>query len=466
MTLISEIMGEVREGPRASLSEILQGIERHVRRFVVLDPNQATAVILWTAHTHVFAAADCTPYLSITSATKQTGKTRLLEVLESLVREPWLTGRTTAAALVRKVDSKRPTLLLDESDAAFGGEPEYTEVLRGVLNTGYRRSGRVSVCTTAANTVVDFSTFCPKAIAGIGKLPDTVADRSIPIRLRRRRWDEPVQRWRERAGKGSAAPVKASLEAWAKDVNLREARPALPDELSDRAQDCWEPLLAIAEAAGEDWPERARRAAVVLQGEKPSDESIAVELLTDVREAFREAGEPEVMATSALRDALVAMSHRPWAVWGRTGKPVTQHTVARWLSEFGVVTTVAKVGKRSTRVYVRATLEDPWTRYLPTASKPRNPAPDSLAEPAKTGRNQPVQVTTPETPNEPRDTGGGYEVTGDDREPGDVDTRCPLCGVEQCDGLCDPKLRMLHETIGITGIKVIGPDDPDGGDDF
>ena len=33
----------------------------------------------------------------------------------------------------------------------------------------------------------EFKVFCPKALAGIGKLPDTLEDRSISIELRRKR---------------------------------------------------------------------------------------------------------------------------------------------------------------------------------------------------------------------------------------------------------------------------------------
>ncbi len=128
------------------LAGLLDDLAAYVRRYVVLDDAQLTALTLWTFHTHVFDAADATPYLSVTSAEKESGKTRLLEVLELVAARPWLTGRVTAAVLARKVDKETPTLFLDESDAAFGGEKEYAETLRGMLNTGYRRGGRSSLC--------------------------------------------------------------------------------------------------------------------------------------------------------------------------------------------------------------------------------------------------------------------------------------------------------------------------------
>jgi len=201
--------------PGISLAEALDHVQAFLPRFVVCSTEQAVVLTLWIAHTHAIEAAECTPYLQITSATKRAGKTRLLEVLDPLVARPWLTGRTSAAALVRKIESERPTLLLDESDAAFGGEKEYAETLRGVLNTGYRASGKTTVCAGQGTRITarDFKTFCPKAIAGIGQLPSTVMDRSIPITLRRRKADEPCERWRARDGQREAAPLREAVAA-------------------------------------------------------------------------------------------------------------------------------------------------------------------------------------------------------------------------------------------------------------
>src|SRR5262249_31655254 len=107
------------------------------------------------------------------SATAESGKTRVLVVLKQLVRDPWFTGRVSAAVLVRKVDAKRPTLLLDESDAAFNGEKDYAEALRGILNTGYQRNGVVSLCVGQGANIAykDFSTFSPEGHRGHRETP-------------------------------------------------------------------------------------------------------------------------------------------------------------------------------------------------------------------------------------------------------------------------------------------------------
>jgi hypothetical protein len=359
------------------LAEILQAVVAFVRRFVVVTADQAVTVALWVAHTHVIDAFDCTPYLQVTSATKRAGKTRLLEVIEWLVARAWLTQRVSAAALVRKVDAVHPTLLLDESDAAFKGDKEYAEALRGLLNSGYRRSGKATICVGqgAALSYKDFSTFCAKAIAGIGDLPDTVADRSIAIALRRRTQDEPCDRWRERDGKADATPIGRQLVAWA-DKGILEAlrarRPELPTALDDRLADVWEPLLAIAELAGGPWPARARSAAVALAGRR-EDTDHTVELVRDVDDILA-TWTPDVIPTKTLLDELVSRDDRPWATWRKDDKPMTARGLAQLLGPLGIHSDRHETPEGRLRGYRSDAFTDAITRYLPShVSKCPNP---------------------------------------------------------------------------------------------
>ena len=230
---------------------LLDDVRDFIRRFVVLDDAQAVAVTLWAAHTHVFDAFGCTPYLAISSPEKRSGKTRLLEILELLVREPLPTANISDAALFRVIDERKPTLMIDEVDAIFGKKAREREELRGIVNAGYRRGATTHRMGGSNNTTLQtFSVFCPKAFAGIGdSLPETVADRSIPIRLKRRTRDEPVERFRRREVEPEGIELGARLAEWLEPQHdyLVDSRPALPDELDDRAQDVWEPLLAVAD---------------------------------------------------------------------------------------------------------------------------------------------------------------------------------------------------------------------------
>src|SRR5215216_1207340 len=363
--------------------ELLVNLIGFIRRFVALSDAQGDIVALWAVHTHALDAADCTGYLSITSAEKRSGKTRLLEVLALLVALAWLTGRVTPAVLVRKVAAETPTLLLDESDAAFKGDREYAETLRAVLNSGFRRGGVASLCVgQGANlSYQDFAVFGPKAIAGIGKLPDTVADRSIPIELRRRRPGEVVERFRLRKAGPEALPLQRAAAAWAEAnvTTLAEAEPELPDELDDRAQDIIEPLLAIADEAGGEWPERARRAAVeLLSGEGREDsDSLGVRLLKDLRAVFEEE-RADRLATGALLAKLHKMEEAPWA--SLRGEPLDARGLARFLKPYGVKPEQLRINEDKVRGYRRASFEDTWSRYVPDDYPPEEDSAPSPSE--------------------------------------------------------------------------------------
>ena len=347
---------------------LLDEVSAFIRRFVSLVNAEALVLALWIVHTHTVAAAECTPYLSITSAEKQSGKSRLLEVLEKVVANPWYTGRVTAAVLYRKIDAEAPTLLLDESDAAFRSGEEYAEALRGILNTGHRRGGKATCCVGqgGALSYQDFSTFSPKAIAGIGKLPDTVADRSIPIRLKRKARGETVERFRPRKVRTESGQLRERLEAWgAQNVErLRELTPGLPEELSDRQQDGSEPLLAIADLAGSEWPEAARRALVSLCcGAQAVNDSMGTQLLSDIQQIFK-SQDTDRLPSTELTGALAEIETSPWIEWNH-GKAITPPALARLLRPFGITPHNIRIAEKTPKGYETADFQDAWVRYLP-----------------------------------------------------------------------------------------------------
>lgn len=362
-------MGALHSDQRIDVegAALLNIVMAFVRRYVVLSEKAAVAVALWIVHTYAIEAAEATPYLNITSAEKRSGKTRLLEVLSLLVARPWPTPRATAAVLVRKLARGMPTLLLDESDAAFRGNREYAEALRAVLNAGWRRGGAACLLVKKGGDWLpqDFTVFGPKAIAGIGRLPDTVADRSIPIVLKRRAPNEQVERFRWREAREAAGPLRERLEQWtsANLDTLAEARPQIPTDLDDRAADGWEPLLAIADAVGGGWPERARRAAVALSaGEEREEDSLGVRLLRDIQLVFTERG-TDRLSSEDLVAALNEMDEAPWG--DLRGKPLDKRSLARRLRPYEIRPKQVRVGDRTLKGYKREFFHDAWGRYIP-----------------------------------------------------------------------------------------------------
>jgi len=174
---------------------LLNDVEALVRRYVVLSLEESAAVTLWCVHTHAVEALGVTPYLAVTSAEKGSGKTQLLEVLELLVARPWPTGSVSAATLARKIDVERPTLLLDESDAAFKGDLEFPR-FGGHLLTEFAQSGRMSVDAKdpavfsgvplgSCEAVAEQRSFGPAARSGARGLAAVVAELVGPARRRR-----------------------------------------------------------------------------------------------------------------------------------------------------------------------------------------------------------------------------------------------------------------------------------------
>lgn len=352
-------------------AQLLDAVATHYRRYVVLTPFQADTLALWTAHTHTMEAADTTPYIHPTSAEKESGKTRTAEVAATMVSAPLSAESISPAALARSVD-RGVTLLLDEADTIFrrGPASESAELLRGVLDSGWRRGGQyVRMVGQGADMQPHaFQTFGPKMIIGIGALPGTLASRSIAITLRRRRRDtEPLEPFRFRKAAREGDVLRQRLATWgsAHSATLRSAEPTAPDELGDRMQDSWEPLLAIADLAGGDWPERARRAAIELSAARHEDaESLGVRLLHDLRDVF---GDAQRKTTSELVQSLIAIEGAPWADLpgrgSRAGRSIDKQVLARLLRPYGVAPQQLKEDGQNLRGYKAASLADPWARY-------------------------------------------------------------------------------------------------------
>jgi uncharacterized protein DUF3631/uncharacterized protein DUF3854 len=410
------------DGPIPTTADVLDAAREFVRRFVILSEHEYDATALWIAHSYAFDAAYATPYLLIVSPAKKSGKTRLLEVLRPIVARPWNAVSPSEAALFRKIEQDRPTLLLDEIDAIFGAHSERTEPLRAILNAGNRPDFTIPRCVGDGSNqrVVDFSVYCPKALAGIntGRLPDTITDRSIRLSLKRKTRGETVERFRPRHVEPTAKRLCAALAAWAHDAmpRLAAADPVLPDELDDRASDAWEALFAIADDASGDWPKRARKSAKRLSGDESSDDdSTAVAVLAAVRDVFVANG-TDRLPTNTILDAL-NVKDSPFAGWNN-GKGINARDLAYRLAPFGVEPDVMRMGETTARGYLRSDLTDPWTRYLRDLSvTPVTTAAQSQI-PGVSIRNKTADVADSEEAANPHSRANVADVADESRENG------------------------------------------------
>lgn len=342
-------------------ASMVAGMYKIIAQHVIADPPTICAAVLWTVHTYCMDALTVSPLAHISAPEMRCGKTVLLTAMMRLVHRPLAVASISPAAIFRTVERWAPTLGIDEVDAFLKDNEE----ARGLINSGlYRETAMVIRCTGDDNTPTQFSTWAPKILCGIGKLAGTIEDRSIPLRMRRKATGEVAANIR-RSEARPWADLRAQLTRWADDRRhaVGMANPAPAAGLGDRAQDCWEPLLAIADEVGGEWPRRARAAALALHGVEEETPSIGVELLRDVDAAFKERGASR-LASRTLLEMLTGDDEAPWATWNR-GKPLTVRQLAARLSEFGITpkTTRLQNGDRL-KGYALADFADAFTRYL------------------------------------------------------------------------------------------------------
>jgi hypothetical protein len=352
---------------------LLDGIAEAIRLYVVLDPCEADAVALWVLGVHAFDAWVIFPRLFVTAPEKGCGKSTLLDVLSRLVPKPLGASSITPAALFRVIEAARPTLLLDEADAYARDN----EQLRAVLDAGHRRDGAVIRTVGENHEPRQFSAWAPVALAAIGHLPGTVEDRSLIIRLRRRRPDEPILSFRiDRAGELEVLAAKAARWALDNAEKLAAADPVMSG-LYNRRADNWRPLIAVADLAGGKWSDCARGAVAERSDEDEDSESARVLLLGDLRALFeREAS--GVLFTKEILAALCRDENRPWTEWNN-GKPITGSQLAKLLRPFRVRPKSVRRGPETDKGYRRGWFDDVFARYLPasqsvTASQPSEAA--------------------------------------------------------------------------------------------
>ena len=365
----------VRRRRRADETSLVADLAAFVRRYVVMTPAQLLVVALWVVHTHCIEVADQTPYLAVTSPEKQCGKSRLLETLELVCARPWFQVLPSEAVLFRHVHNTRPTLLLDEVDTIFNPRSaDRYEGHRALLNAGHRRGVTVPRCIGSSNKVAEFRVFCAKVLAGIGTLPDTVADRAIPIRLARRTREETIEKLRRRTVEPDAAALRQRISEWVKAEGrleqLRDAQPVMPDELSDRMQDGCEILVAIADAAGCGGEARAALVELLTSERLDDQQTMRLRLLRDLRTIYKAKGMPTGMATATLLVELVQIEEAPWSSY--YGRSFEARDLAALLGHYGIRSTTirppvvkkADRGKKPFRGYKRDDLYEAWKRYL------------------------------------------------------------------------------------------------------
>ena len=354
-----------------SAPKLFKDIKNFLLRYVVFSqPEHVDVIVLWIMHTWLVDSADFTPYIYLHSPVMRCGKTQVQRVVEPFVRNPLRTCNVSEAALFREIEASHPTLLWDEIDSIFGNRKtsEANEGKRALLNAGHERGMR-AIRMERGNggfTLISFDPFCPKILAGIGRLPDTIVDRSIPILIHRRLKTQPCHKYRRR-DRDAAKPMHDALEAWSNDTELlktlRASHPQMPEFMSDRQEDIWEPLLAIADAIGGDVPRLAREAARALCANGEDELGYGATQLLAIKKVV---GDQDRISSSDLIDGLWEADALPSKFLD--DEEPNRKKIGRWLSRFiqsygGKPARKLRFGEQTLQGYDGAELKQVFDRY-------------------------------------------------------------------------------------------------------
>jgi len=381
---------------------LLEELRDVFTNYVVLPKSAPEMLALWTLHTYAFQLRNVTTYVGVSSPEKRCGKTTLLALLSKLVNRPLAAANISPPALFRVIEEVEPTLLIDEADTFLQGNDE----MRGILNAGYSRDTAYVVRVSGEKprtpqsrdaeessqsrptSLARFSCWCPKVMAAIGRLPDTLADRCIVLRMQRKTAAEQCQRLKDL----DATILRRKCARFVNDqaLEISAASPDLPRGLNDRAADIWEPLFALAELAGGNWPLLAREASRALSG-TAADSNLIGLLLIQIHVEFSRVNAPKIFSRDLVK-ALNALDNRPWAE-GLKGQRIDETWLANRLRPYGVRPKNIWIKGDIARGYSREDFADMFSRYITRADldelrpKPDETTPTPNPQPSESTRH-------------------------------------------------------------------------------
>ena len=393
-------------------TEIAATFAGHVK----MPPGASTAAAVWVLHAHAHESAAVSPILAITSPSPECGKTTFLTVLSGLVPRALAGSSITTSVLFRAIEKWHPTMLLDEGETYIGDSEE----LRGCLNSGHSRATAFILRNVQVGDDYEprqFRTWAPKAIALIGRLPATLASRSIHIELQRRGREDRVTEIRgDRLH--FLEPLRRKAARWAIDNTEISEDPDM-GSLFGRRADNWRHLYSIADTIGGDWPRLAREAARLLTGRDADSQTEGIMLLEDLRRLFSERDTDRLLTTEIL-EALAQREDRPWIEW-KAGKPITARQMAKLLEPFKICSNTIRADAGRGKGYELEHCRSIFTQYIPDLSV-------TTGQPAETKAFSPNPIrdkaenVTDKKPPKPMETAACHGVTAGKGETGEKGT--------------------------------------------
>jgi hypothetical protein len=404
-------------GDYSNPSDTMDSLENIIREHLVCTDSQRTILTLWILHTYTYKASYLTPYLNISSPVEESGKSTCMTILRSFCARPWWAAGVSPSTFKGKIAADHPTVLLDNWHTLFRGTDK--QQMTGFLLSGCDRArdfaSRNQVYQSSFDTN-DGHTFCPKAFAGLEPLPPTLARRSIPIVLQRRKPQQVVKSAIHLLLPQNTRKFTSWMKDWAKKRldqianNFEEYEsktPTLPG-FSPHQQECSRVLIALADLIGGHWPEKARAALLAIFREQQNRETSVVQLLSDIRDAFAHHHNPERLFTAELLEYLHSLDHRTWYEWNNQGEPITAQALSRLLRKsFEIGPRTLRRKKEKLRGYQQSDFIEHWERYLPVrqakggteSNHPNHAASQSLPGPISPNKISPCLNVPVQNPN-------------------------------------------------------------------
>jgi hypothetical protein len=350
---------------------LLRALEAFLRKYAILPSGASVVIALWILASWIIEAFDAFPYLVTSSPQKRCGKTRVLKLLSYLCKTPLASANISVAALYRAIESLRPTLLMDEAQI-LRDRTERAAELHDLLAAAFERD--TAVCHRMSgpkgDKLIAFHVYSPKALTLIGRLTDILEDRSVEIRMRRRKKSERVARFRVRQAKEEAKGLSTDISRFIAEARAAIERVYLEEEfaewLEDRDEQRWSPLLAVLQVAD---PIRLNEALSIIRHDchvhasDDDEKNAAIRLLLDIKTVFGD--RTEFLPTEDLINTLVAIQDAPWKTWRRERDPLDARGLAKLLKPFEIEPGQARYnGRAGVRGYHRSDFIDAWDRYL------------------------------------------------------------------------------------------------------
>ena len=343
--MVEKVVIENSKEHENKLARSLNSIIKLNKTFIVANDHIHNILAIWIAHTYTWQKFQFTPYLNIWSPERESGKSTVFSWLKLLSKNPFMTSGATASVIVRIVNQKKPTLLFDEVDAIFGSNrnhsPDQKEII-AFLNAGFEHGGVTHKSNKNNHQPEEFDAFCPKAFASIGAdvLPAPTRSRSIHIPMARKTKEDKSERNTKRnrdKHQKTIDQIIKDLNEWSEDTACFEQVLDLPEELTDRGHDIYEPLFQIAYDAGADWLETFTETAKYMSSKKSNVIERKTELLIDCHKLIKDRDDEYHYTTTNLINALCSQDFADsgWDVY-HNGNQIHPRTLKQMLGEYQI----------------------------------------------------------------------------------------------------------------------------------